>query len=70
MAVTYRAAATALLGGITFWVTGQSTDSSVITVAFAALSTGIYYINDRAWEKSSWGRGIATTALNDKGTQS
>ncbi len=58
MAVTYRVAATILLGVLTYWVTGQFADSSVITFSFAVLSTAVYYVNDRVWEKSAWGRRV------------
>jgi uncharacterized membrane protein len=55
-AITYRAAATVLLGVISYTVTGEFTDTSVITVAFTVLATVVYYFNERAWNRVDWGK--------------
>ena len=55
-AVTYRVTSTILLAGITYLVSGQIFDSAVITVSFAFLATILFYFNDRAWERTDWGR--------------
>ena len=55
-AVTYRVTSTVLLAGISWVATGQWEESLVVTVAFAFLATVLYYFNDRAWERSDWGR--------------
>jgi uncharacterized membrane protein len=55
-AVTYRVTSTVLLAAITYVVSGQIIDSAVITLSFAFLATILYYFNDRAWERTDWGR--------------
>ena len=56
MAVTYRVTSTVLLGLITYAITGEIVDSSLITILFAVTATVLFYFNDRAWERSDWGR--------------
>ena len=55
-AVTYRATSTVLLGMISYLITGQWIESLAVTVTFAILATVLYYFNDRAWERTDWGR--------------
>jgi uncharacterized membrane protein len=55
-AITYRATSTILLGGISYLVTGQWFESLVVTIIFAILATIVFYFNDRAWERTDWGR--------------
>ena len=55
-AFTYRVASTLVLWIITYLVSGQFIDSMFITVTFAILATGVFYFNDRAWERTDWGR--------------
>lgn len=55
-AVTYRATSTLLLGIISYLVTGQWIDSLEVTLIFALLATVLFYFNDRAWERTDWGR--------------
>ena len=81
MAVTYRVTSTVLLGVITYAITGEIVDSSLITILFAVTATVLFYFNDRAWERSDWGRrslgegalvepGLNTTSLRElEGTE-
>jgi uncharacterized membrane protein len=55
-AVTYRVASTLLLMVITYAVAGQLFESAVITLSFAFLATVVFYMNDRAWERTDWGK--------------
>lgn len=55
-AVTYRIASTILLMAVTYTVAGQLFESAVITISFAILATVVFYANDRAWERTDWGR--------------
>ena len=55
-AITYRLASTALLAVITYAVSGELFESAVITISFAILATVLFYFNDRAWERTDWGR--------------
>ena len=55
-AITYRVVSTLLLMVITYLISGVLFDSLVITLTFAILATIVYYFNERAWERSGWGR--------------
>ncbi len=55
-AITYRATSTLLLAAISWVVTGQWVESLAVTLAFAFFATALYYFNDRAWERTDWGR--------------
>lgn len=55
-AVTYRILSTILLGAISYLVTGEFTDTGVITVTFAFLATVVYYANERSWNRVDWGK--------------
>jgi uncharacterized membrane protein len=55
-AVTYRITSTILLGAISYFVTGQWVESITVTLTFALIATVLYYINDRTWERTDWGR--------------
>ena len=55
-AVTYRFASSVLLAGISYFVTGAWIDSLTVTLAFAVTATALFYFNDRAWERTDWGR--------------
>jgi uncharacterized membrane protein len=55
-ATTYRITSTLLLAAISWGVTGQWIESLVVTLSFAFLATALYYFNDRAWERTDWGR--------------
>ena len=55
-ALTFRAISTFLLWTITYAVSGEAVTSVVITVIFAVLATVLFYFNDRAWERTNWGR--------------
>lgn len=55
-AVTYRATSTILLAFVSYAVTGAWAESMAVTAAFAVLATVIFYFNDRAWERTDWGR--------------
>jgi len=66
-AITYRVTSTILLAVISYVITGQWLESLAVTLTFAMLATILFYFNDRAWERTDWGRkpGIApeTTGL-------
>ena len=55
-AITYRVASTLLLMIVTYAVAGQVFESAIITLSFAFLATVLFYVNDRAWERTDWGR--------------
>ncbi len=47
---------TALLAFISYAGTGQWVESAAVTIAFAITATVLFYFNDRAWERTDWGR--------------
>ena len=55
-AVTYRLASSILLAVISYLVTGAWIDSLAVTATFAVTATIVFYFNDRAWERTDWGR--------------
>ena len=54
--MTYRVTSTVLLAGISYVITGQWLESLAVTLSFALLATFLFYFNDRAWERTSWGK--------------
>ncbi len=55
-AFTYRTTSTVLLAAMSYLVTGQWVESAVVTLTFALAATVLFYFNDRAWERTDWGR--------------
>ena len=55
-AITYRVTSTILLAAISYVITGQWLESLAVTLTFAVLATILFYFNDRAWERTDWGR--------------
>jgi uncharacterized membrane protein len=60
-AITYRVASTVLLALISYFVTGQWLESLFVTLTFAFFATVLYYFNDRAWERTDWGRKVSAS---------
>ena len=55
-AITYRVTSTILLAVVSYVITGQWLESLAVTLTFAMLATVLFYFNDRAWERTDWGR--------------
>jgi uncharacterized membrane protein len=55
-AVIYRGPSILIVGAISYLVTGSFTSTSKITVAFAVVETGFYILNERVWNRITWGR--------------
>ncbi len=55
-AITYRVVSTVALAFISYFVSGKLFDSAIITVTYAVIATILFYVNDRAWERTDWGR--------------
>jgi uncharacterized membrane protein len=60
----YRLVAVALLGGITFYYTGNAGEATTITIIFNVLGTIAYYGLERLWEYVLWGRGDAGSPVS------
>ena len=55
-----------ILGGITWLVTHDWEQASLITIIFHGIRLVLYYFHERWWDNVDWGR-IKTTDLLDKG---
>lgn len=60
-ALTYRVASTILLMVLSYLIAGQLVESISISISFAILATILFYLNDRTWERTDWGRKGKTT---------
>lgn len=54
--VTYRIMAAVILGIITWVYTREFFTTSAITITFTIVATIAFYINERLWNKTEWGR--------------
>jgi uncharacterized membrane protein len=54
--VTYRVAAAALLAAVTFYVTGSTGLTGVVTLVFNVGGALVYYGVERLWDDIAWGR--------------
>jgi uncharacterized membrane protein len=52
--LTYRAFTTIILGLLTFVLTENLYQTSIISIAFAILATIAYYAHERMWNKIKW----------------
>lgn len=55
-ALTYRVSSTMLLMALSYLIVGQLVTSIELSLSFAILATVLFYFNDRAWERTDWGR--------------
>ena len=53
---TWRIISIVVLVTVSYLVTGDIRKTAGITVFFQAILVVLYYIHERIWEKSSWGR--------------
>lgn len=56
--LTYRIVVGAMLALITFYVTGNPSTTTIITVLFNLGGAAAYYGFERLWDSISWGRKI------------
>ncbi|HEY68170.1 MAG: hypothetical protein DRI79_01005 [Chloroflexi bacterium] len=54
--IVWRLIGIVLLGLISYLVTGDWKEMSVITILFHSIRVILYYYHERAWEHISWGR--------------
>lgn len=54
--VTWRVIGIIILGGISYVITRNWQQTTVITVIFHSLRLILYYFHERAWERISWGK--------------
>ncbi len=54
--ITWRIAGIVLLGAITWLVTKDWKEMTIITVLFHGIRLILYYVHERLWERVSWGR--------------
>ncbi len=54
--LVWRVIGIALLGGLSYLITGNWQEMTLITVTFHSVRMALYYLHERAWERISWGR--------------
>jgi len=54
--IVWRVIGIVLLGGISFLITGDWKEMTMITVLFHGIRVIMYYFHERLWESISWGR--------------
>lgn len=54
--VTWRIIGIIILGGISYAITRNWEQTTIITVIFHSVRLILYYFHERAWERISWGK--------------
>jgi len=54
--ITWRVIGIVLLGIISYLITGDWKEMTIITVVFHSIRLVLYYYHERAWERISWGK--------------
>jgi len=54
--VTWRVIGIIILGGISFMITRNWEQTTIITLIFHTVRLILYYFHERAWERISWGK--------------
>lgn len=54
--VTWRVVGIVLLGGISYAITRNWEQTTVITAIFHSLRLVLYYYHERLWERITWGK--------------
>ncbi|RLC91273.1 MAG: hypothetical protein DRI77_14010 [Chloroflexi bacterium] len=54
--IVWRLIGIVLLGLISYLITGDLTEMTLITVLFHSIRLVLYYYHERAWERIAWGR--------------
>lgn len=54
--ITWRVIGVILLGLISYMITGNWKEMTIITVLFHSIRVILYYYHERIWEGISWGR--------------
>ena len=53
--IIYRGSTTVLLFVLSWILTNNVYETSIITILFNVIATGIYFFHERFWSKISWG---------------
>lgn len=54
--IIWRVIGIVLLGAISYFITGNWKEMTIITVLFHGIRVVMYYYHERVWELISWGR--------------
>ena len=54
--VTYRIIAFFVLGTIIWITTRNGIQTTGITIAFSIIQVSVYYLHERLWERTDWGK--------------
>lgn len=55
-AITWRVLGIVMLGGLSWLFTGDFKETGLITITFNAIRFVLYYVHERVWERTEWGR--------------
>jgi len=55
-AITYRVIVTIALALISWYYSGNLFETSAISVTYTIIATVLYYVHERAWLRTIWGR--------------
>jgi adenylylsulfate kinase len=55
-AVSWRATATVITLIVVYLFTGKLVESLAVTLVVAVLNTAAYYLHERLWNRSGWGK--------------
>jgi uncharacterized membrane protein len=55
---TWRITGISVLGTITWVITGNWIQTTYITVAFNMIQVILYYLHERLWERTDWGKSV------------
>ena len=54
--LTWRVIGVVLLGAISYMITGNWKEMTIITILFHSIRVVLYYYHERGWERVSWGK--------------
>jgi len=52
---SYRSLCIAVLAIVTYAITGDLVEMTMIVVVFQTIQSFVYYLHERAWERVGWG---------------
>jgi len=55
-AISWRGLAVLILGVVTYGITDDAYQTSIITIVYHGLQVGIYFLHERIWSHVNWGR--------------
>ena len=54
--IVWRLVGIVILAAISYWITGNWKQMTIITTLFHSIRVVLYYYHERLWERINWGR--------------